>query len=943
MSSPDPSKKLRQLRLPFAPVNKCELSQKKRKISGNEEALPESKILRTEGEVKTDEGVLQDCISSSCPSPPLEPLEKMEDLSSSSSSSCSLDSPSLKEEAEETGGEKGRLTPSVERVLKEGTLRRKGLKKEGSSTPTRSSSATPTPLCVSVIIGDGENPISELDTPSIKDKKRKIRVEIGRLSIQITDSKDAMDQAVEKQDFLLAQQHKIKFESLTTRRNDLQIKLDSNIHNLKVLQAIVDEINSHKSTEKSAMDDTPEKSLDSTPSRKRRLTDDSKSKKKEDERFKKELERLQKESEKLEKQRKKDEEKLEKERKRDEERLEKERKREEERIEKDRKREEERVEKEKKREEDKLEKERKKELERLEKERKKNEEKLEKLKQEELDKKKREKTVQSFASFFLKKDKHGVEESHRSGSDFLNSFQIKNHMRLAPVSRSKFDEERKNKFEKLFYSTPSEDSPLYLNILRSSDYVKSACDKTWNLDPKDEGDDDVEIIDEEDVLNEISGTVTSDEESRKPKQRLKAKLLHFHENQRPPYWGTWTKKTSFISGRRPFAMDKHFFEYDYDSDDDWEEEEQGESLSDDDDDKDKEEEEEDAQEEEDDDGFFVGHGVLDKEEILHEEEEDGECEEGGYNEDLEIMKQKLKAQAFEEEYKRKKPMKLKPKVFGCLWIGDDSTQAFAAEQLTRILSPMSAVILGSGVIQTSLSASMYSPMNESTNGTPGVNLLDSDPTPNRKGGFKSIPEEAICNLVRLVHANSHNKPFMAKEFAAYLENSHSSTERGNSTPVKQSFSKRRIIDKIGEIAEYRKVPELNRKAWMVKEEFLSKYMPKDSPIEIPNNSWIYNLEQPSGGNNKVHNNATPKPTTVTKAILSEQQNECLTPNVSAVSTSKCLITNFVKVLTPEERERQMKSRIQSTPNNPPPAVPRKRVALISLGKLNNSNKKEENI
>ncbi|CAB4058101.1 CHAF1A [Lepeophtheirus salmonis] len=866
MSSPDPSKKLRQLRLPFAPVNKCELSQKKRKISGNEEALPESKILRTEGEVKTDEGVLQDCISSSCPSPPLEPLEKMEDLSSSSLLLLLL---GLSFSQGGGGGDRRR--------------ERKADSLRGA--------------------GDGENPISELDTPSIKDKKRKIWVEIGRLSIQITDSKDAMDQAVEKQDFLLAQQHKIKFESLTTRRNDLQIKLDSNIHNLKVLQAIVDEINSHKSTEKSAMDDTPEKSLDSTPSQ-----------------------RLQKESEKLEKQRKKDEEKLEKERKRDEERLEKERKREEERIEKDRKREEER-----------------KELERLEKERKKNEEKLEKLKQEELDKKKREKTVQSFASFFLKKDKHGVEESHRSGSDFLNSFQIKNHMRLAPVSRSKFDEERKNKFEKLFYSTPSEDSPLYLNILRSSDYVKSACDKTWNLDPKDEGDDDVEIIDEEDVLNEISGTVTSDEESRKPKQRLKAKLLHFHENQRPPYWGTWTKKTSFISGRRPFAMDKHFFEYDYDSDDDWEEEEQGESLSDDDDDKDKEEEEEDAQEEEDDDGFFVGHGVLDKEEILHEEEEDGECEEGGYNEDLEIMKQKLKAQAFEEEYKRKKPMKLKPKVFGCLWIGDDSTQAFAAEQLTRILSPMSAVILGSGVIQTSLSASMYSPMNESTNGTPGVNLLDSDPTPNRKGGFKSIPEEAICNLVRLVHANSHNKPFMAKEFAAYLENSHSSTERGNSTPVKQSFSKRRIIDKIGEIAEYRKVPELNRKAWMVKEEFLSKYMPKDSPIEIPNNSWIYNLEQPSGGNNKVHNNATPKPTTVTKAILSEQQNECLTPNVSAVSTSKCLITNFVKVLTPEERERQMKSRIQSTPNNPPPAVPRKRVALISLGKLNNSNKKEENI
>ena len=66
----------------------------------------------------------------------------------------------------------------------------------------------------------------------------------------------------------------------------------------------------------------------------------------------------------------------------------------------------------------------------------------------------------------------------------------------------------------------------------------------------------------------------------------KAKLLKFHENRRPAYWGTWTKQTNKISGRRPFGRDEDRFDYEEDSDDDWEEEEEGESLSD--DEKDKE-------------------------------------------------------------------------------------------------------------------------------------------------------------------------------------------------------------------------------------------------------------------------------------------------------------------------------------------------------------------
>merc|ERR1712098_245559 len=102
--------------------------------------------------------------------------------------------------------------------------------------------------------------------------------------------------------------------------------------------------------------------------------------------------------------------------------------------------------------------------------------------------------------------------------------------------------------------------------------------------------DDAEESDPEDDLDETNDNIMrkgGDKSIKVPR----AKLLKFHENRRPAYWGTWTKQSKFISGRRPFGRDEDRFDYEYDSDDDWEEEEEGESLSD--DEKDKEDEEED--------------------------------------------------------------------------------------------------------------------------------------------------------------------------------------------------------------------------------------------------------------------------------------------------------------------------------------------------------------
>jgi hypothetical protein len=50
------------------------------------------------------------------------------------------------------------------------------------------------------------------------------------------------------------------------------------------------------------------------------------------------------------------------------------------------------------------------------------------------------------------------------------------------------------------------------------------------------------------------------------------RLLSFHENHRPAYFGTFSKKSSFVSARRPFAKDTELVNYEYDSEEDWSDE-----------------------------------------------------------------------------------------------------------------------------------------------------------------------------------------------------------------------------------------------------------------------------------------------------------------------------------------------------------------------------------
>jgi len=61
------------------------------------------------------------------------------------------------------------------------------------------------------------------------------------------------------------------------------------------------------------------------------------------------------------------------------------------------------------------------------------------------------------------------------------------------------------------------------------------------------------------------------------------RFLSFHEDARPAYRGTWSKKSSIVTGKNPFGKDTSVFDYEYDSEGEWEEgdDDMGENVDDD--------------------------------------------------------------------------------------------------------------------------------------------------------------------------------------------------------------------------------------------------------------------------------------------------------------------------------------------------------------------------
>ncbi|KAK3608699.1 hypothetical protein CHS0354_029522 [Potamilus streckersoni] len=588
----------------------------------------------------------------------------------------------------------------------------------------------------------------------------------------------------------------------------------------------------------------------------RQRINEQKEKEKEERRLQKEKEREEKMREKEEKKKHKELEKAEKEKQRQEEKEKKEK----ERLEKLQQKEEE---KKKKQEvlDAKIEEKRKKEEERKQK--------LEEKKREEDEKaRKDQQRKEAFQSFFIKQSTTPPPKLKDTQGPFM-PFEVKKDMKLAPECRWNITEEMKKKLEEfLAPDHVHESEELYLQQLKNGKYLPGKYGKTL---PKN---DDIEILchDSEALM----------------KTTYRVKLLQFCDNHRPPYYGTWRKKSKNLTPRNPFKQDEDLFDYDVESDLEWEEEEQGESISS----SEGEDDEEVGEDEEDEeDPFFVPHGYLSEGEGCSDEEVPPE---------IKKIHQQAIAQAWENQVKKPTQLAIQM-VIGCVW--EDETTSIAAEQLKKLLQ-FKAVRLTPGPIHTSLSYKMAPEVTEEK---------ENEKSSTGKGNCqkKAVPEQAIPALIQLVHGNFNGIQKLIKEFRMYWKIK--TTEKGSPTAPeesrtnegKNSLESREVEmeveeytdaasspqeesknPKLLEIPEHefniskrqleRKIPSIavreKRKGrkicWYVHEEVLKQYGFENLPVE---NNWEYVTDV---NVSKNQNQATPKAEEANS--VSEKRN---TPNI----------------------------------------------------------------
>lgn len=205
----------------------------------------------------------------------------------------------------------------------------------------------------------------------------------------------------------------------------------------------------------------------------------------------------------------------------------------------------------------------------------------EKVAKEEAELKKKRKESEAFTKFFAKKSNKSAESCEKMDVDEVEAklnfmpFRIKPDMRLAPTVRRKLSPSRISKFdaEVLHSADNCTAAKLYIDSLRTGSHVSQKQGKTW---PNEDNNDDLIIIGRAPlaagplfqdfhhffqlkIADELEGGTPIEETT--DRQKYRAKFFKFEENRRPPYYGTWQKKSTLIRPRRPFVTDqvrRHF-------------------------------------------------------------------------------------------------------------------------------------------------------------------------------------------------------------------------------------------------------------------------------------------------------------------------------------------------------------------------------------------------
>ncbi|KAM9831316.1 chromatin assembly factor 1 subunit A [Neosynchiropus ocellatus] len=335
------------------------------------------------------------------------------------------------------------------------------------------------------------------------------------------------------------------------------------------------------------------------------------------------------------------------------------------------------------------------------------------------------------------------------------------------------------------------------------------------------------------------------------------KLLQFHENYRPAYWGTWTKKSSVISARCPLKQDRVLLDYEVDSDEEWEEEEPGESLSH----SEGEDEEEGGEDDEDDDGFFVPHGYLSDDEGALEEEDGGDLEK-------QKLQQKLRAREWDELMSTKKKMKvLEPVVRGCHWEGEDPGLEVFQSYAVVLVEPLPKA--------------------------------DHSPSPDAQSKKSQREEQLLRQLLPLLHGNFNSCKVIISEFQEFCRQetpASSTSEMLSPQSPSENVPARKLKRLIKNNAVYEKRSAYRRSCWYVHAEVLAQWGLEALPVPC---QWTY-----------ITTGAREESRDESQAATGSHGNSPTTPQTSSAtassskrkSTGSMSITKFMKRCNdPEQR------------------------------------------
>ncbi len=274
------------------------------------------------------------------------------------------------------------------------------------------------------------------------------------------------------------------------------------------------------------------------------------------------------------------------------------------------------------------------------------------------------------------------------------------------------------------------------------------------------------------------------------------RFLSFHEDCRPAYRGTWTKKSSIVTGKNPFAKDSTIFDYEYDSEIEWEEgdDEMGEDVED---DADNQEEDMDGEGNtklyDYEDGFCVADDrLLDNEE--------------GADEDTKALYKKKMLNREEEEHMHANRIRIIAPAFGGVplyltqsnSISTDHVEGFETVDVTDVLMSYEGIQLSDPIFCLDpfpqLPRVVESPPEEKTNA---------------KENKDDYSVEAMIVLAKFSHHSTHNSKEKLIEELKTLHPEHFSIRA-------------KATRKLDAIAIKKKHPKYSAVYWEVKKEILTE-------------------------------------------------------------------------------------------------------------------------